>query len=82
MWALSQQPDRPGLPRDATDQPAPLQRDDHVVHGRRRHLEELLEVRFGRRLPVEQRVGVDERQYWPCFVVNRGDGRLDMGSDV
>jgi hypothetical protein len=45
-----------------TDQTASLKLDDHVVNGRGRDLKEPLEVRFGRRLPVKQRVCVDERE--------------------
>jgi len=48
-----EQPDRPGLSRDSTDQAPPLERDDHVVDRRRRNLKEPLEVRFGRGLSVQ-----------------------------
>ena len=62
-----EQPDRPGLSRNPTDQAPPLERDDHVVDGRRRDLKEPLEVRFGRGLSVQQRVGVDEGQVLALF---------------
>jgi hypothetical protein len=51
----------------STDQPTPLKRDDHVMDRRRRGLKEPLEVRFGRRLAVQQRVRVDEGQVLALF---------------
>ena len=62
-----EQPDRPGLSRDSTDQAPALERDNHVVDRRRRDLKEPLEVRFGRGLSVQQRVGVDEGQVLALF---------------
>jgi len=62
-----EQPDRPGLSGNPADQASPLERDDHVVDGRRRDLKEPLEVRFGRGLSMQQRVGVDEGQVLALF---------------
>jgi hypothetical protein len=70
------------LSRNPTDQAAPLERNDHVVDGRGRDLKEPLEVRFGRGLSVQQRVGVDEGQVLALFRGDRGDGWLDTGSGV
>jgi hypothetical protein len=46
----------------ARDQAGLLEGDDHAVHGWRRHLEEPHHLVFGRRLAVDKRVGVDERE--------------------
>lgn len=45
-----------------TDQACPLEREDHLVHGRRCEAEIALNVAFGGRLPVDAGIGVDERQ--------------------
>ncbi len=70
-----EQPDRPWLSRDSTDQAPPLEREDHVVDRRRRDLKEPLEVRFGRGLSVQERVGVDEGEVLALFRGESG-GRM------
>ncbi len=57
--------DRPSLARSPSDEVPALEREDHVVHRRRRDIEVPLEVRFGRRAPVDLRVGRNERQVLP-----------------
>jgi len=54
--------DGPSLTRRSRNQPASLQRDDHVVHRRRRYPEIALQVRFCRGASVQFRVRGDERQ--------------------
>ena len=54
--------DRTRPPSGSCDQPAPLKREDHVVHGRRRHLEVALKVRLCRRASIQPRVSHDECQ--------------------
>src|SRR3954471_1707828 len=43
----------------------PLQREDHLVHGRRAELEMALHVGLGRGTAVDAGIGVDERQVLP-----------------
>lgn len=59
---LDHQLDGARLAGNATDQPAPFQAHDHIVHGRLGDSEESSEVCLGRRLSVEQGVCVNERQ--------------------
>ena len=54
--------DRPRPPRCSLNQATTFEGDDHVVHGRWRHLEVALTISFGWRTPVQFGVGHDERQ--------------------
>jgi hypothetical protein len=46
-----------------------MERDDHAMHGGRRHAKEQ-EVAFRWRAAEQGRVGVDKRQVLPCVAVN------------
>ena len=56
------QRDRAGPPRFSVDESARVQRLDHLMHDRRRHLEEGSEIRLGWRHAVKPAVVIDERQ--------------------
>ena len=64
--------DGPGVAWHSTNQPTALKRDDHGVDGWRRDLKEPLKVRFGGRLSVQERIGVDECQ---ILALLRGESR-------
>jgi len=57
-----EEPDRAGNTRGSRDEAAPLEGKNHLVHGRRRDSEEPRHVGLGRRPPVDDRVGTNERQ--------------------
>ena len=57
---IAQHLDASGCAGAASDQPIAFQRDHHQVDRRRRHLEESLQIGFGRRSADHQRVGMDE----------------------
>ena len=57
--------DGSSLARHALDEPASLESEDHAVDGRRRHSKELLHVRLGRCLAMNQTVRPYEGEVLP-----------------
>jgi hypothetical protein len=69
------QSNRPSLAGCSLNQTPPFERHDHPMHRRRRHLEELLEVRLRRGHAVDLAEVVDEREILPLFRREPGLGR-------
>src|SRR5690349_229908 len=59
--------DGAGLPRRAFDEAPSFERQDHLVHGRRRDSEVLLHFGLRWRVAVNFAVVIDERQVLPLF---------------
>jgi hypothetical protein len=65
----------------AADVAEALQREDHLVHGRRTELEMVLHVCLGRGTAVDAGIGVDEGQD-PCLSVKLFADMAELGRSV
>jgi hypothetical protein len=65
-------------PSVASDEPRAFERQHHLANRRWTDVETFLHVGFGRRPPVQARIGVDKRQILACLCVKVFAERLKL----